>query len=563
VTHPGRPTRWRQPARLAATALVALLAVLAMASPASAHAELIASDPVDGSVLDEAPAAVTLTFNESVRLTAQEITVYDADGETVPSAATSSGTEVTVDLPDAAELDRGTYVVGWYVLSADGHPISGSLSFSVGERSDEVVEPPPAPSSSRGVTTVQGVIAGATYVGLLVAVGLAAFVALVLPVQSRGEQERRRIRRVARVAAAVAGIGAVLQVPLAAVYAQGLELTDLGSAFDVSLVVNEIGSAVLLLAGLGGIVVALTDRPPEPEHRVALLVAGGLAVVAPAVVGHTRAYQPEAFLVLTDAVHVAAGAVWLGGLVGLVLTLRALAGREGLAAGTLARFSTLGAGLLLLVSAAGAVLAWRILGSWSAFVETTYGVLLLVKIGLALVVAALAGWNRFGMLPRVRAAVGHGDRVRAAATVTRTITAEALVIVALLGVTGFLVSKSPRPAPVEVPAGRTGVESGPAGDFEVLAVLTPRERGPNVLLVQVHDAEGEPFTPPQQPEVSLRSGDLDLGAVPLVNSDVGTYRADVLLPRAGTWEVQVSLPVSRFESPVTTVRFDVADVSGR
>ena len=98
MTQPGRPARWRQPARLAAAASIALLAVLAMASPASAHAELIASDPVDGSVLDEAPAAVTLTFNESVQLTAQEITVYDADGETVPSDATSSGTEVTVEI---------------------------------------------------------------------------------------------------------------------------------------------------------------------------------------------------------------------------------------------------------------------------------------------------------------------------------------------------------------------------------------------------------------------------------------------------------------------------------
>ena len=147
----------------------------------------------------------------------------------MPSDATSSGTEVTVDLPDAADLDRGTYVVGWYVLSADGHPISGSLSFSVGERSDEVVEPPPAPSSSRGVTTVQGVIAGATYVGLLVAVGLAAFVALVLPMQYRGEQVRSGSGAWPGVAAAVAGTGAVLQVPLAAVYAQGLELTDLAA----------------------------------------------------------------------------------------------------------------------------------------------------------------------------------------------------------------------------------------------------------------------------------------------------------------------------------------------
>jgi copper transport protein len=59
--------------------------------------------------------------------------------------------------------------------------------------------------------------------------------------------------------------------------------------------------------------------------------------------------------------------------------------------------------------------------------------------------------------------------------------------------------------------------------------------------------------------VQLRSGGLDLGSVPLVETDAGTYRAEVLLPRPGVWEVQVSLRLSRFESPVTTIRFTVPE----
>jgi copper transport protein len=547
--------------RLVTAALAALVAMVVGASPAAAHAELIATDPAEGAVLPEAPATVTLTFNESVRLTSQEITVYDADGQAVDSEATSSGTEVRVDLPGAADLGRGTYVVGWYVLSADGHPISGALTFSVGERSDHVAQPPPPPSSSRVVTATQGVLTGVTYLGLLVAAGLAAFVALILPSRYAGDRVRARITRLVRIAAAVAAGGAVLQVPVASVYSQGQELTDLVSGFDPELVMQEIGSAVLIVVGFGLVVGILRARPPGPEHRVALLVGAGLAVVAPAMVGHTRAYQPQALLVVGDAVHLSAAAIWLGGLVGLGLALPALAGREQLAASTLARFSTIAAGLLLAVAATGTLLAWRILGSWSALVDTRYGTLLMVKIGLALVVATLGAWNRFGMLPRVRRAAGFADRGRAAALVTRTVTAEALVIVVLLGVTGFLVSRSPRPAPVDVPPGETGVQQGRAGELQVLAVMTPREHGPNTLLVQIQDADGEPVTPAGTPEVSLRSGDMDLGTVPLVNADVGTYHADLLLPRAGTWEVQVSLPLSRFENPVTTVRFDVAEVT--
>ena len=46
--------------------------------------------------------------------------------------------------------------------------------------------------------------------------------------------------------------------------------------------------------------------------------------------------------------------------------------------------------------------------------------------------------------------------------------------------------------------------------------------------------------------------------MPVQPSDAGTWSADVLLPQPGTWEVQVGLRLSKFENPVTTVRFEVA-----
>ena len=139
---------------LVLVALAAALAVVVPAGPASAHASLVGTDPVDGAVLPQAPDQVVFTFNETVRLTGQPITVYDADGRQVDSTATASGSEVTV-VPEE-ELTDGTYVVGWFVLSADGHPVSGSLTFSVGERSDVVVTPPPPPESSQAVVADRG-----------------------------------------------------------------------------------------------------------------------------------------------------------------------------------------------------------------------------------------------------------------------------------------------------------------------------------------------------------------------------------------------------------------------
>ncbi|PKH43413.1 copper transport protein [Nocardioides alpinus] len=554
MTSRARPAQWHRALprgwALVAAALVALALVLGNGAAASAHAELVETDPAEGSVVETAPETVTLTFSEAVRLTSQEIAVYDAQGEPVASTAGASGEEVTVDLTGAADLPDGTYVVSWNVLSGDGHPIAGALTFSVGAPSATVAAPPEPDTSSAVVTVLRDVVTVATLLGLLLAAGLAFFTAFVLPRSWTGAEVRGRLRRLTTYAAGAGALGAVLQVPLASVYGQGLELGSVLTSFDPGAVVNEVLAAACVVVGLG-VVLRAGSRW--------LVGAGALVALAgPSLVGHSRAFTPSALLVAADVLHVTAGAVWLGGLVGLVLTIRALAGREALAAETLARFSTLAGGVLLAVAATGTFLAWRIVGSWTGLVETSYGRLLLVKVAIALVVAGIGGWNRWRVLPSVHAAVGFGDRERAAAAVTRTVRVEAVLLVALLGVTGFLVNQSPRPAPVTPASGTTGVGAATAGDLRVLAVMDPRRTGSNAILVQVQDAAGEPYDPPTHPVVSVSTDGLDIGEVTMTPTGAGTYRGEVVVPRPGEWDVQVSIRLSRFENPVTTVRLTVS-----
>ncbi len=562
MTSLARPARWRRTSLRGlgpvAALLVALAIVLLGVPPASAHAELVSTDPEEGAVLEAAPSSVTLTFNEPVRLTSQEVAVYDAEGDPVDSSAAAGDTEVTVELPGAAELADGTYVVSWNVLSSDGHPISGALTFSVGAPSASVSAPPEPETSSQVVEVVRDVVTVVSLVGLLLAAGLAIFLAHVLPQTWDGHEVRARIRRLVTYAAAAGAAGFVLQVPVAAVYGQGLELTDVVSAFDPASVVNETFSAALVLIGLGMAVRGVRTSPPDPSSRAYVQAGSLVALAGPSLVGHTRAFAPEPVLIMWDVIHVSAGAIWLGGLVGLVLSLRALSGREVLAAQTLSRFSTIAAFALVVVAAAGAFLSWRILGSWAGFVETAYGRLLLTKIAIALVVAGIGGWNRWRTLPAVRAAAGFGDRERAAAAVTRTVRVEAVLLVVLLGVTGFLVNQSPRPAPVTPASGTTGVGAATAGDLRVLAAMDPRRTGSNTLLVQVQDAAGEPYDPPANPVVALRTEGLDIGEVTMRPVGAGTYRGEVVVPRPGAWEVQVSIRLSRFENPVTTVTLVVS-----
>ncbi len=62
--------------------------------------------------------------------------------------------------------------------------------------------------------------------------------------------------------------------------------------------------------------------------------------------------------------------------------------------------------------------------------------------------------------------------------------------------------------------------------------------------------------------MSLSSGSVDLGVVPSRSVAPGSYAADVVLPTAGTWTVQVSLRLDEFTNPVAELEIDVPGPAG-
>ena len=436
--------------RYAAALLAGVVLALAPAAPAAAHASLLETDPAEGQVLAESPGEARLTFDETVSVSADGVQVFDAQGESVTSEAATRDEVLTVDLPD--ELAEGTYVVSWRVVSADGHPVAGALTFSVGKPSAVVKKPPTNQEAADG--TVRGILSavqGVGYLGLFVAAGLVLFVAWLLPGAARLEALRRRLLGVARAAAGVAALAAVMQVPLSGAYQQGLGLDGVAEGAGWSAATGRELVAVLLL--VGGLLVAVTSLrsgPPVAGRRTAASAGVALALIAPAAVGHSRAYPPQWLAVGTDVLHVAAGAVWLGGLVGLALSLPVLAGRARAAAETLSRFSSVAAGVLVALVGSGSVLAWRIVGSWDDLFGTAYGRLLIVKVMVAALAVGIAGFNRFALLPRVHRAGDNAERREAATAIRQTIMAEASVLVG-------------RPAAHRVP-GQPVPTPGTAGD---------------------------------------------------------------------------------------------------
>ena len=555
---PGRRAVGRLLVVLAAAAYAVLLSI----SPAQAHATLIGTDPEEGAVLEQAPETITFTFDEAVTLPPAGVTVYDAKGEEVTSESTASGTEMQVALAEASSLGDGTYVVAWRAVSADGHPISGSLTFAVGAPSLSVA-PPPSTEPSMATAVIHGALQFLQYAALLLVVGLVWFRAMIVGEHRIPDRATARVQRIEVLAGMVAVIALVALAPasgaLQSESGPGAILTF--DAWSPASVGKEWLSALVGIVGIAA-ALALRERP-----RLAA-AAGLVAICSPALVGHSRAVVPAWLVTATDVIHLVAGALWLGGLVGLALTLPLITRRGTVAAEIVTRFSTLAAASLAALAVSGVLMGWRILGSWDNLLNSTYGTLLMTKIALVVAVAVMAAGNRLLVLPRVRQAAGHDDTVEAGSMLRRAVLMEAGVLVVVLGVTGFLVDQPPQAGAGSTGTGsatvaQTNTQAAELGDdHRVYATLTPAGPGPNVLRLQIQDAAGEPVEAAAVPTAKLRSANgnqnsVDLGSLTLKTVAAGTWEADVVLPKGGVWEATVGLRLGEFESPLGLVKFTV------
>jgi methionine-rich copper-binding protein CopC len=117
--------------RGAAVGLVATLALLLGASPAFAHAEFESSDPADGASLATGPSTVSVTFSDTMQQGFNELTVIGPDGTThyENGEVLADGDTVSVGVNPLGPAGR--YQIGYRVLSDDGHPVSGSVAFTL------------------------------------------------------------------------------------------------------------------------------------------------------------------------------------------------------------------------------------------------------------------------------------------------------------------------------------------------------------------------------------------------------------------------------------------------
>jgi copper resistance protein D len=170
-----------------------------------------------------------------------------------------------------------------------------------------------------------------------------------------------------------------------------------------------------------------------------------------AAAGHASAAEGVTLFIqlTTDGLHLLAAGVWLGGLIPLALFFSwAKAAREpsifGIAQKATARFSRLGFASVVLLLVTGLVNAWYLVGGIPPLLGTTYGYLLLAKLGILIPLMGLASRNRWHLKPRLANLAAHSEFEKIPALLARlqrgviaevSLGAVILLIVGMMGLT--------------------------------------------------------------------------------------------------------------------------------
>jgi copper transport protein len=424
------------------------------------------------------------------------IRLIGPDGASIePGAVVAENNAVTVTA--AAPLQRGTHVLSWRVISSDGHPVGGSLLFSIGAPSAQ-----PAAEADRGAE--RGVLPAVwaakvvLYAALFVGIGGAFFsVWIADPVSRRRSQPWLLMLLAAGLVAAPAESARIAR-----------------------------GLALLGLFGVG----------------LALSLSGHASTAVPQFVS-----RPALFL------HAVCVAFWIGALLPLALGVRDAGIRATPSGGgELRRFSNTIVPVIALLLLTGLWLAFVQLDRIDTLWTTGYGRVLACKLAAVVALFALAAANRYWLVPKLETAGRAAARPLAISIAFELVIA--LVILGLVALWRF--TPPPRALVVDAPVSvhvhgekamaqieiERAKEQSPHASVLVLDGAFQPLAAKEVTLVLANPAAGiEPIRMNATPAGASRGANATSAAT-------STWRIDDLrVPVAGRWNLRVEILVSDFE----------------
>jgi copper transport protein len=515
--------------------------LLFRADSAFAHATLIASEPADGALLITPPKQVRLNFSEVVAPLA--LRLLDATGKiTLLKTYRQEQQSLIVGMP--SEVGAGTSILSWRVTSQDGHPIGGTVSFSVDRGDQERLGGVVADQERRfplWLTHVLNILLLATIVGG------AFFYNWISPARIGAGARRLTLLSPLAVLAALACF--VAETLDAVGHISGLS--------NVSFWWQPVAatSGVSMLATVGALTLAtLSLRRQGGSAKAVSLIGVGLAGVVFAINGHAASVSPQLLMKPLVFLHIAAMLFWTGSLVPLFVLIRC--GQPDMADVLVSYAGPIRSAIMILVPS-GIIIAVVQLGAFSELWTSGYGVVLSMKLALLTVLLCLAALNRFSITPRIR-----GGDVSALRLLRFSIGGEIALVTLIFCVTSLWRFTPPPREMSAVTVLPTGIQFHAHGTRGMANLLvSPARPGPVTVSINVMDVQSRPLDV-KGVEIVLLDPNNRIEPIRQKARRVtsATWRIDeMLIPMAGTWLVRINLLITDFDKVTVRTTLNIAN----
>jgi len=523
--------------------ILSLVCIFLFPASIYAHAYLQQSTPSANEIVVDSPSKITLQFNESIQPAFHSIQVTNSAGERVDldDSYIADNQPKTLEGSVRPNLPDGQYIIGWNIISGDGHPLEGNIPFQIGSSSSST-NIPTATSTGYYPGLDLIVIRWLLYLSMAFLLGILSFYLFMYPSNAKAKHrlpKRSRMMLWISYGGIVASI--LLSLPLQATIEARLQWSELWTTPWIEQMMRTSFSTIWLIqlvmvVVLGGVMYianrASTRSYSRSIYHFAALLLGLGILLSKSFIGHAAASELKVLSISMNFLHLSASCIWIGSLLSLAAILPGETSlpsspedRKKVIFRVIRTFSYWGTGLVTILILSGMYASLKYVPTMYSLFNTIYGQVLLLKCGLVLI---MLGFAAFNML-RGR----HNKSIVRTVWIELSVGVITLVIAALLS---NLPTAMSSPGPVDL---SNTLENGEKISLQV----SPNTIGKNQFEIQVQDANRKELLNIQQIKLTLTSLDMDMNKyeVLIPYQPGSTFAAEDLISMAGRWNIQVHI----------------------
>ncbi|MDC0042041.1 CopD family protein [Candidatus Nitrosopelagicus sp.] len=521
---------------------------------ASAHPFLLDSEPGQGQNAPAGTIQIITNYSEAVEIGFSELKVYDANGNQIDNRDTAYNDGETSLIITTQPLEDGVYTITSKVLSkVDGHLVQAAIVFGVGDvKIDSALLEKQETSEStfipESIARFPGLVGQTIVLG-----GVIVSITIWSSQQTRFREVFADINEQFKLKfSKIIGYGVIATFAsnfiMLGVQTWRLETSPLdviGTTFGTTWLIRMIITIVII--GLW----FWMERKKQItiKGQIPLLVASLILIATTTMMGHGASTELEAPWIL-DYTHNLLSSIWIGGLIFFAfvalptITKTDNSTKEKIALSLIPRFSGLfiiAIGILIIT---GPTLLWFLDDNVASLTDSTYGKLILIKIGIAAVMIAFGGLYQVKFLKNIH----DFEKLNISKKISKPLKFEAGLGIALLAVVALLVNSS-------LPAGEIQSADALQGTFGFESTLfsenakfdvkvLPAGIGSNTISVIVSSYDNKPLADISGVKIKVSNPQKNISPIEAdvtenIQDSITKYSGDATFGFAGNWQIEL------------------------